>query len=169
MNLKINTKSHTSGGKNIPKPCTRTYTQLKHLIKIEPNSQYLPLLLVREIQKLESWIFSPEILGMIPTHIGKKMDFYDMPYKKFINYTQKNLEKDKKYLHRFRQFVEALSDKSMPTNLFHILSAYTCIMDNDFAAAQKHLQQTSNEMPAIQLKQRKMMQIVVTAQPQTTP
>lgn len=137
--------------------------QLETLVQIEPNSQYLPLLLVREIQKLESWIFSPEILGMIPTHIGKKMDFYDMPYKKFINYTQKNLEKDKKYLHRFRQFVEALSDKSMPTNLFHILAAYTCIMDNDFAAAQKHLQQTSNEMPAIQLKQRKMMQIVVLA------
>jgi hypothetical protein len=137
--------------------------QLETLVQIEPNSQYLPLLLVREIQKLEGWIFSPEILGMIPTHIGKKMDFYDMPYKKFINYTQKNLEKDKKYLHRFRQFVETLPNESMSPNLFHILAAYTCIMDNDFAAAQKHLQQTSNEMPAIQLKQRKMMQIVVLA------
>jgi len=136
--------------------------QLETLVQMEPNSQYLPLLLVREIQKLESWIFSPEILGMIPIHIGEKeIRYYDMPYEKAINYAQKNFEKDKKYLHRFRQFVETLSDESMPKDLFHILTAYTCIMDNDFAAAQKHLQQTSDKIPAIQLEQKKMMQIIV--------
>lgn len=136
--------------------------QLETLVQIEPNSQYLPLLLVREIQKLESWIFSPEILGMIPIHIGEKeISYYDMPYEKAINYAQKNLEKDRKYLHHFRQFVETLPDKTTPSNLLYLLTAYTCIMDNDFAAAQKHLQQTSDNIPAIQLEQKRMMQIIV--------
>jgi hypothetical protein len=140
-------------------------TQIQHLIKIEPKSEYLPLIMVREINKLEDWILSPQILGTEPTHIERESIFwYDKPEKQHKNYVQKNLQKDKQYLQKFRQFVEALPNTALSSNLRHILIAYLCMICQDFESAQNHLQQTNDKMPAVQLKQKRMMQIALTAQ-----
>lgn len=97
----------------------RAFDAINKVYELNPQSKYLPLLLTREVNKLEDWIWSPELLGFNGISFEEgvvKRDPFNKAYSKddsaYVYYARKNLEKDKLYLNQVRSFMESISRES---------------------------------------------------------
>ncbi|CAN5800067.1 hypothetical protein BH11BAC4_BH11BAC4_18100 [soil metagenome] len=81
----------------------RAITEIKKVITHEPNSKYLPLLLSREINKLENWLWSPEML------LFKNNYRMDIPDETTRNHKQLKIQ-DTKYLVELRTYLETMQE-----------------------------------------------------------
>lgn len=93
------------------------FEQIKAVYTLNPKSKYLPLLLTREVNKLEDWIWSPELLGFngIAFEAGTvKRAPYNKAYAKqdsgYAYYAKKNLEQDKQRLADLRSLLEKMAE-----------------------------------------------------------
>ena len=139
--------------------------QIKKVAQQYPQSPYISTMLMREINKLEGWLLTPEILGKLPFHLDQpqKEGDWDNESRKNKNYFLINQKKDRQYLLAVKQFVASLPVQSLDSNLKHLFSAYLCIMSKDYFDAEQHLLQMDEKISTAQLEQKKMMQIIVTA------
>lgn len=103
----------------------RAFDAISKIYNLNPQSKYLPLLLTREINKLEDWIWSPELLGFNGISFDEdtvKRAPFNKAYSKedsgYVYYARKNLEKDKLYLNEVRSFMESAALKNSSNKAF---------------------------------------------------
>lgn len=75
------------------------FDEIKKVYDYSPQSEYFSVLVGREINKLEDWIFTPKFYDS-----GPAVQF-EAWYKDYEAAKKKNLEKDTKYLREFRDFL----------------------------------------------------------------
>lgn len=85
----------------------RGLADLQQIARICPNSPYLPLLITREINKVEDWLLTTRLSGMAPW-VSSAPDYdWDENYdRKMSRWRRINAEKDQVYMARLRQFLQ---------------------------------------------------------------
>lgn len=133
----------------------RSLSTLKRLYNIDPDNPYLPLLLCREVNKLEDWISTPTMLGFYP-QIKQKMfenakeerrgeSYYSSAEANKIDtsygyYAATNLEKDKAYMRTVRDFLIDIQQRPRTANkdMISLAIAHLYNMEGQYAAAEKY-------------------------------
>lgn len=86
--------------------------EIQRIARLDPKSTYLPLLITREINKLEDWILTPRLTGMDAWHSFRPDFDWDEHYdRKIDRWNRLNTEKDKAYLREVRTFTTQLAVK----------------------------------------------------------
>lgn len=120
--------SHSSYGAEIAEPIMaikglknpgRALGQIVQLHNVCPNSNYLPMLVGREINKLEEWLWTPELLHFFPNihdnewgghyHRNGNGEFTDTTYGYIAS---KNYRKDLLYLGEVQRVVSKLAQNT---------------------------------------------------------
>ncbi|OMP80192.1 hypothetical protein [[Flexibacter] sp. ATCC 35208] len=118
---------------------------IQSLHRVAPQYQYLPMLVVREVNKLEDWIMSPTVLGFNSSVKLNEYDvkrFYnsDMPDTTYDYYAKKNLLKDQAYMRTVRSYLESILSKSDSNHVVYALAiAHLYNMDGEYAKAIDYL------------------------------
>ncbi len=114
----------------------RALDLIKNVYGYNPESRYLPLLITREINKLENWLWSPEMLYFPDNY---RPEFED--YEKVNDSYRENLKiKDRKYLGEVQIFVENIERKKSANSAFVKLAlAHLYNMQNEFNKAKQML------------------------------
>ncbi len=135
--------------------------ELKSASKLDPQLSYLPLLITREINKLEDWLLSPSILNfdsfLWQEQYNYETDQYEAVY-------EKNREKDLEYLRMFRSFLETLRPSaSLPQPYLQNAIAHLYILDGKFEKAKKALNEISPQSAPEFLIQKNIENVICTA------
>ncbi len=136
----------------------RALDQIKNVYQYSPESRYLSLLITREINKLENWLWSPEMLYFPDNY---RPEFED--YEKVNDSYRENLKiKDRKYLRELQIFVENIERKKSASNPFVKLAlSHLYNMQNEFEKAQQTLQGI-NKISNPKLEIQKLIEEVIT-------
>lgn len=113
----------------------RAIESIKHLYRYNPQSEGLSLLLLREINKLEDWIYTPYYSYFEPSIFD-----YD---KKKAGYASNQLRiaDDRNYAHSLLNFCNTVNSKSVENPLlWKISKAYLNLMIQDYDASLQQLQ-----------------------------
>lgn len=92
----------------------RDLNTLKQIGRLSPESPYVPLLITREINKLEDWLLTPRLAGVDGWHPFYPYRDYDADEteehheRRLDRWQRVNAEKDLEYLHTLRQVVADL-------------------------------------------------------------
>jgi len=139
----------------------KALTQLKAVYQYNPGSKFLPLLITREINKLENWLWSPEMLLFSENY---RPEFED---NENINAAFKaNLKaKDRQYLNEVILFLEDVAGKNKTHATFMKLAlAHLYNIQRDFTKAVQILQNLGRLPNPIQETQRLIEQVIITSQ-----
>ena len=111
----------------------RATEEIKHTIKYEPQSKYLPTLITREVNKLENWIWSPEILLFDPNYQGGLPEDERKVYKKIR-------QQDREYLTKFRSYMQSIPrQKGVAKDILTLALIHLYNMENNTTAAENVL------------------------------
>jgi hypothetical protein len=118
---------------------SRSLDAIKHIYDLDNMHKDLSMLLIREINKLEDWIYTPELTGQSPS-IFENM--YDETLEKILH---KNNLADKNYLQAVYNFVQKIIEDGKRNDLafLHIVSNHISLLKNDVTRAEWHLKQAS--------------------------
>lgn len=135
--------------------------ELKSASKLDPQLSYLPLLITREINKLEDWLLSPSVLNfdsfLWQEQYNYETDQYEVVY-------EKNREKDLEYLRMFRSFLETLRPSAaLPGPYLQNAIAHLYILEGNFEKAKKALNEISPQSAPEFLIQKNIEKIICTA------
>lgn len=135
----------------------RGMSLLRRIAGFDPGCRYLPLLISREINKLEDWTMTLKMTGydIRPT----PESFYDELYsddapqnayeifdRKRAAWRRNNLIKDRAYLHELRDWVEAQArNNSLPgqRDFLQLAAAHLNFLEGNYAVAQSFLAKMS--------------------------
>jgi hypothetical protein len=135
----------------------RGLKDLKYIVSKQPGSKYIPLLITREINKLEDWIWSPEVLGFssnVKENLYNKEKYArestgsggaDTGY---LYYSDKNLQKDKVYLNDVAIYLRSIKDASADKDFLNLALAHIANMQgkhNDAVALLKKINSNANK------------------------
>ncbi|MGN6477676.1 MAG: hypothetical protein ACTHKV_10660 [Flavipsychrobacter sp.] len=126
----------------------RAAKDLDYVFKNDPCNKYIPTLITREINKLEDWIYSPDVLGFASTL--KESEYYndmeergnrdytnDTPYS---YYAQNNIIKDRLYLKHFRsQLLSMVASDCSYKDLLYLSIAHLYNMENNGSEAKRYI------------------------------
>lgn len=91
---------------------------LKNIYKYNPNSKSLDALLLREINKLEDWIYTPYYTNYLPS---TEYDFWEGEHKETMNTLQRRSEDDRLYAKEVLDFVRNVNaDKISNVTLWKV-------------------------------------------------
>ncbi len=121
--------------------------QVQMVAQKQPNHSLLPLLIAREINKLENWLLTNKTTYLdvlVPSQPAPEWD-YDISWEKYTavrsGLYKQNYQKDLAYLKQFRNFVSKLKASSQSEGLqlpsLQLMNAHLAMLDNDVAAAFK--------------------------------
>lgn len=140
----LSSKKLTALKKTVPDHATRTLISavaamqnpgralptIQEISVADPSNKYLPLLICREVNKLEDWLLSPELLKFGPGSTGWTEKIYD----------QKNQRKDRIYLRQVRdQFIAMLPRATTHKDLLSLAIVHLFQVDHQYAEANKYL------------------------------
>jgi hypothetical protein len=138
---------------------------LKQIYALDPDNREIPMLLEREVNKLEHWLMSEDQGGYYATR-GRfeEVNDYEMRQKGTWNgYKAKLMQSDMAYLKQVRSFVKVLSEGNHHPNkkgFFKMSAAYLAFLNKDLAKAKTYL----NEVKAMpNLSPRLQVQTVITS------
>lgn len=142
----------------------RAFEHIKAVYDLNPQSKYLPLLITREVNKLEDWIWSPELLGFNGISFENgivKREPYNKAYAKqdsgYVYFARKNLEKDKQYLSELRSFLEkAAAAKGSNKDFLQLCTAHLYNITGDYKLARDWV----NQMEPMQDKHYETQRII---------
>lgn len=129
----------------------RGLSDIKYIYERDPENKYLPLLITREINKLEDWIWSPEILKFSP-QISSDSIYSKLssdPDKSYGHYVRLNFESDKKYLKDVLGYLLQMRGNFKRNNFLNLALAHLYNMDGQYANAKKTLQDISYSNNAV--------------------
>lgn len=122
----------------------RSLKDIQYLYENDPASKYLPLLITREINKLEDWLYSPEVLYFQP-FLAYNLFYTDTDDR----YAKFNFEYDKKYLGELLEQLRGMQQKGFAkTGFLNIAIAHLYNMLHQHQAAGQIL--SNMQEPAIQ-------------------
>jgi hypothetical protein len=135
--------------------------QLSAVYQYNPGSKFLPLLITREINKLENWLWSPEMLHFTGNYRPEFADNYDIS----IALKEKLAIKDRQYLKEVIAFMENITAKHNSHKIFMKLALiHLYNMQGDFVKAQQILQKMGELSNPSKEMQRLIEQVITTAQ-----
>jgi len=119
----------------------KTMDDIQKVFETEPGSKYLPLLIGREVNKVEDWILSPEVLGFNSTLrsglFNSEAGHGDTTYE---YYAVRNLSKDREYANSLRDYlVGLLPAAGANSNFIRLAIVRLCHINNDFTTAAQYL------------------------------
>ncbi|MBS0027766.1 hypothetical protein ACTJJ0_03810 [Chitinophaga sp. 22321] len=116
----------------------RSLQEIQEINAADPSSKYLPLLICREVNKLEDWLLSPEILKFGPGKTGN----YERLYR------DRNLQKDRRYLHQVReQFIAMRQHPGANRELLTLAIVHLYQIDHHYPEAAAYLKQLHTTHP----------------------
>lgn len=139
----------------------RAIDLVKNVYALNPESHYLPILISREVNKLEDWIWSPQMRGF-QSQIREYTDTaYSDSWKADDAMTRKNRAKDEVYLEQVRQAImDMAAAKQKDKDFMQLTLVHLYHLQGRFADAQPILQQLGsmrNADYAIQLQVEKAL------------
>ena len=147
----------------------RGLADLQSMARLCSESRYLPLLLTREINKVEDWTMTKRLTGIEPWHAFEPDFDWDENYSRKMDRWQRiNAEKDRQYLHALRVFVADMArrgGKKSPHQAFLQLAlAHLYYMEQRPADAWRVLQSTATESDARRTLQKNIEEILLLPQ-----
>lgn len=115
----------------------RGLAELQTIYKYQPGSRAFVFLLLREMNKLEDWIYTPYYTYFQPSvRISEpRYSFYDSEIKDYSKFVSKNVEKDRQYAEMLLQFISSVNlSKVENPQLIKTVKAYLQLMTNQHAA-----------------------------------
>lgn len=133
------------------------FEEIKKVYGLSPQSEYFSVLVGREVNKLEDWIFTPKFYDS-----GPAVQFEDW-YKNYEVAKKKNLEKDTKYLKEFRAFLISVYPNLDGEQKDFIASAISqlAFMDDDPQLGKQYASQISSNANASILAQKNIQLALV--------
>ncbi|MDJ1502373.1 hypothetical protein [Xanthocytophaga agilis] len=120
----------------------RSLSVIKQIYTIDPTSDALETLLIREINKLEDWILTPRYTEFDPAVNYRNQNLYDYTPQERNAYTLKNYKKDMIYLAEVLSFIEHTStNKIHNPALWNVMAGYLAYMNNQFDKSSNYLHQ----------------------------
>lgn len=119
---------------------------IQKIYSLDPHSKYLPILVSREVNKLEDWIWSYEMKGFGSTGRSRvdsnysNQFAYDRSPQQTDRYYLKNRRKDEQYMERLRGYLEqmATGDDSV-ANYMRLAIVHLYHLQRNYAAALPYL------------------------------
>jgi len=145
----------------------RALSQIKRIQALDPDCCLLPLLLVREINKLEDWLLTDELTRMAAAVYpdgSKYEDKWEWSGTQWETYREANKISDKVYLAEVRDFVVKLSaQKSDPAfaDLTNLFAGHLYAIESQGISAKNHLAAISPKASAGILEQQLTEQILI--------
>ena len=134
----------------------KSLDNIRKILADEPDSKYLALLVGREINKLENWIFTPEYLqtsGSIH-HSSIGVDDWDQR-EAYTRYPQKWRVRDLEYLRTLRKTMQtALPKTKTNADLLNLAVAHLYLLDQQAAAALPFITAVQRNTPVYALQKR---------------
>ncbi len=133
----------------------RALPQIQRLYQLDAGSKYLPLLISREVNKLEDWIWSQEMLGF-SDRISNTSDQRQEP-----DYAAINSEKDLAYLGEFRSFLyQLIQDRKTDEGFVRLALAHCYQLQGDFYMAARHIEMLPELQDPSQQRQAQIEKLV---------
>lgn len=133
----------------------RALASLRRVAEIAPESPYFPLLLSREINKLENWLLTPRFAGGSGWYSFMPDYDWDENFdRKVDRWRAKAAVRDREYLREVRAFVQAQARKQ-PSPLLTLALAHLQYMEGEYEQSWRTLQQLragNNELYTLQQK-----------------
>lgn len=123
----------------------KALAEIQDVYRYAPNSAYLPLLISREINKLEDWLLTPEVLGF--SSWMKENEYYRQAAQSgeehnttYNEYAQKNWAKDKTYLRDVRRFLQTMLERNYANkNFLRLAIVHLYHMEGNYNEAKSYL------------------------------
>ncbi len=115
----------------------RGLAELQTLYQFQPDSRAFGFLLLREINKLEDWIYTPYYTYFQPSIQSSeaRYNYYDSEIKDYSKFVSRNVEKDRQYAERFLRFISSINiSKVENPQLIKSVKAYLQLMTNQYAS-----------------------------------
>lgn len=122
----------------------RSLANLQKIYSFDPANRFIPLLLVREVNKLEDWLLTDEITGMGTAKYPGDNDEsrWEWSEEQWEQYRQLNKQKDQAYLAELRNFTQKmLAGKagSASPDLLNLLAGHLFLIEKNGGEAAKLL------------------------------
>lgn len=110
--------------------------ELQNLYRLQPGSRAFGFLLLREINKLEDWIYTPYYTFFEPSIQGSENRYtYHGDIKDYSRYALSHVEKDRQYAQQLLQFLNTINiAKVQDPGLLITAQAYLQLMTNQHKA-----------------------------------
>ena len=109
--------------------------ELQTIYQLQPNSRAFGFLLLREINKLEDWIYTPYYTFFQPSisSIKSRYDYDDPEIKDHSKFALAHIDEDRRYAQKLLQFIETVnSAKVENAQLIGTVKAYLQIMTKQY-------------------------------------
>ncbi|MBC7508901.1 MAG: hypothetical protein H7320_09160 [Ferruginibacter sp.] len=134
----------------------RALEHIKPVATLTPESKFLPILIGREINKLETWLSTPRILGFYDNYWDEKYNYKTTAQHQILE------KKDAAYLNQFIEFLIAHNKKhSRPALQLALVHLYN--IQQNYAAARRLLDQLPVYCNKHYETQKLIEQVIVTA------
>jgi hypothetical protein len=111
---------------------SRSLLQIREITAGNAHCKYLPMLIGREINKLETWLWSPEMLGFYEEEADQQDDYYTR------SQLTAKLKSDRVYLREVRAFVDSLSQLNESAEI-RLAQIHLYNMERNYAMANQLL------------------------------
>lgn len=143
----------------------RALDQIKKIQLLDANCPLLPLLLVRETNKLEDWLLTDAVTGMGTAQYpdDDTEEKWEWNNEQWETYRKANQRKDREYLVQVRDFVARLAPQqggAVPADLANLLAGHLFFIDKKGAEGQKFLAAISTKTTAIIAEQQRTEQVL---------
>ena len=139
----------------------RALSYLRSVAEIAPESPYFPLLLSREINKLENWLLTPRFSGGAGWYSFMPDYDWDENFdRKVDRWRAKAAVRDREYLRELRQFVQNETQKR-PTPLLKLALAHLQYMEGNYEQSWQTLQKTRPGDNKLYVLQQKIQELLL--------
>lgn len=123
----------------------RALSDIKKLASLDPKCPLLPLLLVREISKLEDWLLTDELTGMGTASYPDQDDeaMWEWDDQQWEAFRLANKEKDKNYLTEVKDFIVGLASQksgALSNDISNLFAGHLALMQKQGGTASKYLE-----------------------------
>lgn len=124
----------------------RGLADLQQIARICPTSPYLPLLITREINKVEDWLLTARLSGLAPwVSFAPDFDWDENYDRKISRWRRINAQKDRVYVEQLRQFLENCAKRNRRNTallpLLQLAVSHLYFIENQYTESWNILQQ----------------------------
>lgn len=136
----------------------RSLEQLEKIVALNPRNQFLAPLIMREVNKIEDWIFTPRYTQYLPS---TSKNFYDNTDN--FRFQNKNMQSDSIYLKRVVSFLKNLvaSTKGDLHDMIALAVAHLSFIADDTLSGKKYLGMISSDAKPAVLQQKNTDELLV--------
>lgn len=126
----------------------KAFSQIEKINLMDANCPLLPLLVVRETNKLEDWLLTDEVTGMGTAFYpdDDSEEKWEWNSDQWSDYRKLNKQKDKLYLAQMQKFVAGIAAQkggAMAGDFANLLAGHLLLMDKKGEEADKYLKAIS--------------------------